>query len=154
MIDDYPPILTILMLITSVTAGGLGIAVVPNPPPVLPDETGIMNETQCSTESVPEENILTDEVVSLAPGEERQFTYTVPNNNSDIKLIANTLTGADPIVTVSGPNGSVRIDSVASELSEERITTTPVGQYALTLSNDNQFQSEVDLRVFYLQCRT
>lgn len=154
MIDDYPPVLTILMLITSAAAGGLGIAVVPDPPPVLPDDTGVVNETQCTVENVPEENILTDEVVSLAPGEEQQFSYTLPDNDSDIKLTADILTGADPTVTVSGPNGSVRIDSAASELSEERVTNTQAGQYTVMLSNGNQFQSEVDIRVHYLQCRT
>jgi hypothetical protein len=48
----------------------------------------------------------------------------------------------------------VRIDSAASELSEERVTNTQAGQYTVRLSNGNQFQSEVDIRVHYLQCRT
>jgi hypothetical protein len=152
MIDDYPRFLTILVLIISTTAGGLGVVLSSNPPPVLPDDAQLVDETRCTPEDVPESDVLTDEIVSLSPGEQRQFSYDVPNNDSDIQVEANTLAGMNPTVTFIDPTESTRISSETSELSEKRVTITQAGEYTLTLSNDNDFRSEVDLRLIYLQC--
>jgi|APHM01.1.fsa_nt_gi hypothetical protein len=152
MIDDYPIFLTVLVLITSVAGGGIGIALASNPPPVLPGDADLVGETQCTLEDIPEDNVLTDEIVSLEAGGERQFTYAVPNNDSDIEIRTNTLAGMSPTVMFSDPTGSVRLKSVASDMSEEQVEITQAGQYTLTLTNDNEFRSELNLGVFFLQC--
>lgn len=154
MIDDYPRFLTILVLITSTAAGGLGVALASDPPPVLPGNAELVDETQCTPEDIPEDNILTDEIISLSPGEEQQFTYAVPSNDSELEINTDTLAGMSPSVTLSDPTESIRISSAASEVSEERVTTTQAGQYALTLSNDNQFRSKLDLEVLFLECNS
>lgn len=152
MIDDYPVFLTVLVLITSVAAGGLGVALASDPPPILPGDANLVDETQCTPEDVPEDNVLTDRVVSLDAGEERRFTYAVPNNDSDIEIRTNTLAGMSPTVTFSDPTGSARVSAAASAVSEEQVETTRAGKYTLTLTNDNEFRSELDLGVFFLQC--
>lgn len=152
MADDYPRFLTILVLVISTTAGGLGVVLSSNPPPVLPGDAQLVDETRCTPEDVPENNVLTDEIISLSPGEQRQFSYDVPSNDSDIQVDTNTLAGMSPTVIFNDPANSTRISSEASTLSNEQVTTTQTGEYTLTLSNNNDFRSELDLEVIHLQC--